>query len=194
MPLCKIRAHYGQLSEFERGRIVGMKEAGWANWRIVRHMGRGDVVIRRSWQEWVGSGRFKRHDGSDGLTATTDRKDRLVVRSAVTEPDSGLSTIRWATHTQVSPMTIHRWLLCPYNHRRRVWRRLGQRVDLVFTTARHTGPHSGDMVWVAISFDGWTPLAGIRGNIQHSSTWTTFSENCFATVLFKVPLPYFSAR
>ncbi|GFT54683.1 integrase catalytic domain-containing protein [Trichonephila clavipes] len=33
----RIRAHYEQLSEFERGRIIGQKEAGWANWRIARH-------------------------------------------------------------------------------------------------------------------------------------------------------------
>ncbi|GFX04580.1 hypothetical protein TNCV_901081 [Trichonephila clavipes] len=35
--LChRIRAHYEQLSEFEGGRIIGLKEAGWANRRIVR--------------------------------------------------------------------------------------------------------------------------------------------------------------
>ncbi|GFU19184.1 hypothetical protein TNCV_4397681 [Trichonephila clavipes] len=27
---CTIRAHYEQLSEFERGRIIGLKEGGWA--------------------------------------------------------------------------------------------------------------------------------------------------------------------
>ncbi|GFW99746.1 HTH_Tnp_Tc3_2 domain-containing protein [Trichonephila clavipes] len=53
-----------QLSGFERGRIIGLKEAGWANRIIARHMGRSDVVIRRCWQEWVGSSRFQRHDGS----------------------------------------------------------------------------------------------------------------------------------
>ncbi|GFS94214.1 hypothetical protein TNCV_3786711 [Trichonephila clavipes] len=42
----RIRAHYEQLSEFERGRIIGLKEAGWANRRIARHMGRSDAAIR----------------------------------------------------------------------------------------------------------------------------------------------------
>ncbi|GFT97166.1 hypothetical protein TNCV_3858241 [Trichonephila clavipes] len=42
-----IRAHYEQLSEFERGRIIELKEGGWANWRIARHMGRSDGAIRR---------------------------------------------------------------------------------------------------------------------------------------------------
>ncbi|GFT46570.1 transposable element Tc1 transposase [Trichonephila clavipes] len=35
MPHRRNRAHYKQLSEFERGRIIGLKEARWANWRIV---------------------------------------------------------------------------------------------------------------------------------------------------------------
>ncbi|GFV76820.1 hypothetical protein TNCV_4730401 [Trichonephila clavipes] len=28
-----IRAHYEQLSELVRGRIIGLEEAGWTNWR-----------------------------------------------------------------------------------------------------------------------------------------------------------------
>ncbi|GFW72572.1 uncharacterized protein TNCV_3798001 [Trichonephila clavipes] len=40
----RIRAHYQQLSEFERVRIIGLKERGWANRRIPRHMGRSDLI------------------------------------------------------------------------------------------------------------------------------------------------------
>ncbi|GFV59692.1 hypothetical protein TNCV_1907631 [Trichonephila clavipes] len=36
----RIRAHYEQLSEFERGGIIRLKKAGWANRRIAHHMGR----------------------------------------------------------------------------------------------------------------------------------------------------------
>ncbi|GFW32248.1 HTH_Tnp_Tc3_2 domain-containing protein [Trichonephila clavipes] len=60
----RIRAHYEQLPEFERGHIIGLKEAGWANRRIARHMGRNDTAIRRCWKEWVNNGRFQRHVGS----------------------------------------------------------------------------------------------------------------------------------
>ena len=42
MPRRRIRAHYEQLSEFAKGRIIGLKEAGWANRRIARHLGRSD--------------------------------------------------------------------------------------------------------------------------------------------------------
>ncbi|GFV51686.1 HTH_Tnp_Tc3_2 domain-containing protein [Trichonephila clavipes] len=50
----------------------------------------------------------ERRDGSDRPRATADWEDRVIVRSAVTAPDSSLSTIRRATHTRVSTITIHR--------------------------------------------------------------------------------------
>ncbi|GFW39548.1 uncharacterized protein TNCV_3908571 [Trichonephila clavipes] len=65
---------YEQLSEFERGRIIGMKEAGSANRRITRQMGGSDGAIRRCWQERMDSGRFQRHDGSGRPWATADRE------------------------------------------------------------------------------------------------------------------------
>ncbi|GFX08620.1 hypothetical protein TNCV_4171191 [Trichonephila clavipes] len=51
-----------QLSQFQRGRIIRMKEAGSANRRITHHMGRSDAAIRRYWQERVDNSRFQRHD------------------------------------------------------------------------------------------------------------------------------------
>ncbi|GFW21573.1 HTH_Tnp_Tc3_2 domain-containing protein [Trichonephila clavipes] len=118
MPRRRIRAHYEQLSEFERGRIIGLKEEGWANRRIARHMGQSDAAIRRCWQEWVDRGRFKRHDGSGRPRTTADRQDRLIARSAVTALDTLLSTVRRTTRTRVSTMDIHRRLiernLCSY--------------------------------------------------------------------------------
>ncbi|GFU25774.1 uncharacterized protein TNCV_5103591 [Trichonephila clavipes] len=75
----RIQAHDEQLSKFERGRIIGLKEAGWANGRIACHMGRLDAAIRRCWQEWVDNGRFQRHDNSGQNRATVGREDRLSV-------------------------------------------------------------------------------------------------------------------
>ncbi|GFT74223.1 uncharacterized protein TNCV_4081441 [Trichonephila clavipes] len=42
MPLHRFRRQYEQLSQFERGRIIGMMEAGWTARRIVRH---SDCVV-----------------------------------------------------------------------------------------------------------------------------------------------------
>ena len=44
------------------------------------------------------------------------------------------------------------------DHRRRVWRRLGQCAHPAFTIARHTGPQPGVMVWGAISLDRRTQI------------------------------------
>ncbi|GFT10355.1 uncharacterized protein TNCV_3735841 [Trichonephila clavipes] len=50
-----------------------------------------------------------------------------------------------------------RFQMCSNNHRRRVWRHQGLRVDPAFTIARHKSPQLGVMVWGDISFDSWTP-------------------------------------
>ncbi|GFY08925.1 uncharacterized protein TNCV_4661171 [Trichonephila clavipes] len=107
----RILAHYEQLSKFERGRIIGLKQAGWENQRIARRMGRSDDAIRRCWQERIDGGRFQLHDSRGRPRATADREDRLIIRSAVTAPDSSLSIIRRATRTRVSIMTIQRRMI-----------------------------------------------------------------------------------
>ncbi|GFV57629.1 transposable element Tc1 transposase [Trichonephila clavipes] len=55
--------------------------------------------------------------------------------------------------------------LCSDNHRRRAWRRLGQRADPAFTIARHTSHQQQVMVWGAISFDSPTSLDVIRSTL-----------------------------
>ncbi|GFT30311.1 transposable element Tc1 transposase [Trichonephila clavipes] len=97
-----IRAHYEQLSEFKRYRIIELKEAAWnqADW---------------------------------GFIVFSDES---------------------------------RFHLCPDDHRRRVWRRPGQRADYAFTIACHTGPQQGVMVWDAIFFSR-IPLVVIGRHLQH---------------------------
>ncbi|GFU81410.1 HTH_Tnp_Tc3_2 domain-containing protein [Trichonephila clavipes] len=102
---------YEQLSEFQRGRISGLKEAGWANRGIVHPMGESDAAIRRCCQEWVDNDRFQRHDGSDRPRFIAVREDRLIVRYAVTASDSSLPTIRCVTRILVSTITIHKGLI-----------------------------------------------------------------------------------
>ncbi|GFU71610.1 hypothetical protein TNCV_3035501 [Trichonephila clavipes] len=40
MPLRRNRRQYEQLTDFDRGRIIGLREAGWSNRRIDRPLGR----------------------------------------------------------------------------------------------------------------------------------------------------------
>ncbi|GFX21115.1 HTH_Tnp_Tc3_2 domain-containing protein [Trichonephila clavipes] len=207
MPRRRIRAHYEKLSEFERGRIIGLKEGGWANRRITRHMGRSDAVIRRCWQEWVSSGRFQRHDGSGRPRATADQEDRLIVRSAVTALDSLLTTIRRTTSTRVFIMNIHRqtdgwnhadwrrivlsdescFQLSPDDRRRRVWRRPGQRASPVFTIACHTGPQQGVMVRGAFSYEAGPLWASLEAHLQQAHRYV---DGILRTVLLPFLLKY----
>ncbi|UYV69341.1 hypothetical protein LAZ67_6003273 [Cordylochernes scorpioides] len=220
MPRRKIRAHYEHMSEFETGRAIGLKEAGWSNRLIAEHLCRSDAAIRRCWQKWVNNGK---------------REDRAIVRMAVAAPESTLSTIQRVTGTQVFKMTInrrlrernlrarrplrclplapvhrqvgtqwcrerstwncadwgrivfsneYRFLLCPDDRRKRVWRRPGQRVDPGLTVEHHTGPQQGVMVWGDISFDSRIPLVVIPGTLT--------AQRYVDDILRPVMLPFLS--
>ncbi|GFV80113.1 uncharacterized protein TNCV_1476761 [Trichonephila clavipes] len=80
VPHHRIRAHYEQLPEFERDRIIELKEEDWTDKRIARHMGRSDAVIERCWQKWVDNDRFPRHDGSGRSRVTELLSDLLSQR------------------------------------------------------------------------------------------------------------------
>uniref|UniRef100_A0A3B1JN87 Tc3 transposase DNA binding domain-containing protein n=1 Tax=Astyanax mexicanus TaxID=7994 RepID=A0A3B1JN87_ASTMX len=60
------------LSDFESGRIVGLREAGWSNRRIGRHLGWSDMVVAQCWQQWITEGTVYRHRGSGCPRNTTD--------------------------------------------------------------------------------------------------------------------------
>ncbi|GFW10849.1 hypothetical protein TNCV_4919681 [Trichonephila clavipes] len=47
MPLCRFRRQYEQLSQFERGRIIGMMEGGWSAKQVSRRLGESDCVVKR---------------------------------------------------------------------------------------------------------------------------------------------------
>ncbi|UYV83849.1 hypothetical protein LAZ67_X000408 [Cordylochernes scorpioides] len=110
MPRRKIRAHYEHMSEFETSRAIGLKEAGWSNRLIARHLCRSDAAIRRCWQKWVNNGRMQRQDGSGRSRAKAELEDRAIVRMAVAAPESTLSTIQRVIGTQVPKMAINRRL------------------------------------------------------------------------------------
>lgn len=41
------------MSEFERGRIIGMMECDLSAWRIVSQIGHSDLTVRRYWDQWI---------------------------------------------------------------------------------------------------------------------------------------------
>ncbi|GFY06707.1 uncharacterized protein TNCV_3525631 [Trichonephila clavipes] len=69
MPLRHFRKQYEQLSQFERRRIIGIREAGWSARRVARQLGRYDCVVRS-----VGtSGSERCHLNEDNTQGALDR-------------------------------------------------------------------------------------------------------------------------
>ncbi|GFW51309.1 HTH_Tnp_Tc3_2 domain-containing protein [Trichonephila clavipes] len=170
----RIRAHYEQLSEFERGLINGLKEGGWDNRRIARHMGRSDATIRRCWQEWVHNGRFQHHSGSNRHWSTADQEDRLILRSAITELDSSSSTIRCWNHADWGRIVFSdksRFPLCSDDDRRRP----EQRAKPAFTIAPHTDSQQGELCSGGPIVLTAGPLwLSLDEHVQHIGTSTAF--------------------
>ncbi|GFV12790.1 HTH_38 domain-containing protein [Trichonephila clavipes] len=55
-------------------KLRDLREAGWSNRRIGRHLGRSDMVVARCWQQWVTEGRVYRRGGSGRPRNTNDRE------------------------------------------------------------------------------------------------------------------------
>ncbi|GFU77987.1 HTH_Tnp_Tc3_2 domain-containing protein [Trichonephila clavipes] len=76
MPLRRNRRQYEQLTDFDRGRIIGLREAGWSNRRIGRHLG------RERYGELLGVG----NSGSQKVECTVaEVPSRETIRRRLTE-------------------------------------------------------------------------------------------------------------
>ncbi|GFV36576.1 transposable element Tc1 transposase [Trichonephila clavipes] len=84
MPGKRARRHFSQLSEFERGLIIGMKTAGWSTRRVAAQV--------------------------DCSEKTTRREDRRIVRQALVDPTVTRSTIRADVGVAIVPQTVSRHL------------------------------------------------------------------------------------
>ncbi|GFY26730.1 uncharacterized protein TNCV_4374761 [Trichonephila clavipes] len=88
MPGKRARRHFSQLSEFERGLIIGMKTAGWSMRRIAGQADRSDCAVRNCLEQWVREGTHVRKTGSGATRKTTRREDQLIVRQALVDPQT----------------------------------------------------------------------------------------------------------
>ncbi|GFT37594.1 uncharacterized protein TNCV_4900951 [Trichonephila clavipes] len=78
MPLRRFRRQYEQLSQFERGKIIGMKEARRSASRVARQLGCSDCVVRRCWDQWIRKMSFTRRPGSGRPRQTSRREDHHI--------------------------------------------------------------------------------------------------------------------
>ncbi|GFY19060.1 uncharacterized protein TNCV_3877481 [Trichonephila clavipes] len=110
MPCKRARRHFSQLSEFERGLIIGMKTAGWSTYRVAGQVDRSECAVRNSWKQWTREGNLVRKTGSGATRKTTRRDDRKIVRQALVDPTVTRSTIRADVGVAIFPQTISRHL------------------------------------------------------------------------------------
>ncbi|GFU44771.1 transposable element Tcb2 transposase [Trichonephila clavipes] len=78
MPGKRARRHFSQLSEFERGLMIGMKTAGWSTRRVADQVDRLECAVRNCWEQWTRKGTHARKTGSGVTRKTTRREDRAA--------------------------------------------------------------------------------------------------------------------
>ncbi|GFX10853.1 transposable element Tcb2 transposase [Trichonephila clavipes] len=191
MPLRYFRRQDEQLSQFERGRIIGMMEAGWYARRKARQLGRSDCVVRRCWDQWTREMSFTRGRGSGRPRQTRRREDRHIIRNARVRPTVSSAAIQAQRQLHGPPlMPIRRRLRLERCHARgnwtaaewkqvvfsdefifnlssddnrvRVWRPRGEHLNPAFALQQHAAPTAGVMVWGAIAYNTRSPLVLIR--------------------------------
>ncbi|GFX38338.1 uncharacterized protein TNCV_3813841 [Trichonephila clavipes] len=106
MPGKRVRRHFSQLSEFERGLIIGMKTAGWSTRRVAGQMDRSECAVRNCWEQWTREGTHARKTRSGATMKTRRREDRRIVRQALVDPIVIRSTIRADEGVAIVPQTI----------------------------------------------------------------------------------------
>ncbi|KAI4469530.1 hypothetical protein MML48_1g04323 [Holotrichia oblita] len=78
MPRVRQHQHFVQFSDFERGRIIGMREAGLSLREIARRVNRNVSTVLRCWSKWSEEGVQHRRRGSGHPRRATDREERRL--------------------------------------------------------------------------------------------------------------------
>ncbi|GFT38154.1 transposable element Tcb2 transposase [Trichonephila clavipes] len=99
MPLGRFRRQYEQMSQFERGRIIGMMEAGWSARRVARQLDRSNCAVRKCWDQWIREMLFTPRPGSGRPRLISRREDHHIVRNARVQPTASSAAIQ----AQVAP-------------------------------------------------------------------------------------------
>ncbi|GFS83124.1 transposable element Tc1 transposase [Trichonephila clavipes] len=111
MPRCRIRAHYKQLSEFERDRIIGLKEARGANRRIARHDDESRFQLcpddhrSRVWRR-----RVQRANPAFSIARQISSKPGVMVRVAISLDSR--TPLTYFSHNKTRPQKAHVAMNC----------------------------------------------------------------------------------
>ncbi|GBL76159.1 hypothetical protein AVEN_234441-1 [Araneus ventricosus] len=111
MPLRRRRNHYQQLTEFERGRVVRLREGGFSFCDITERLGRNISTVHDCWQLWSKEGTVSRIPGSGRPRGTTEREDLHIRSMAVVHHTASAAEIQAAVGTTVTQPTVTNRLL-----------------------------------------------------------------------------------
>ncbi|GFY22842.1 transposable element Tc1 transposase [Trichonephila clavipes] len=117
MPRRRKGAKYEQISEFELGRIVGLREAGLSYRAVPARVQRNSSTIMRVSKQRTDEGRTARKSGSGPRNVTSARDDRRLELMAQTDRTTSSRQLaaQWSIATCVS--------LCASSIRRRLLQR-----------------------------------------------------------------------
>ncbi|GFW23612.1 HTH_Tnp_Tc3_2 domain-containing protein [Trichonephila clavipes] len=110
MPGKRARRPFSQLSEFQRGLIIGMKTVGWSTRCVACQVDRSECAIRNCWEQWTREGTHKRKFVSGVTRKTTRREDRRIVWQAPVDSKVTRLTIRADVGIAIVPQIISRHL------------------------------------------------------------------------------------
>ncbi|GFV98384.1 transposable element Tcb2 transposase [Trichonephila clavipes] len=113
MSLRRLRRQHAQLLQFERGRIIGMMEAGWSVRRVSRQLRRSDCVVRRCWDQWIREISFTRRPGSGHPRQTSRREDHHIVKRARVRGNWTTSEWNQVVFSDESRLNKFSDMLCP---------------------------------------------------------------------------------
>ncbi|GFW15964.1 transposable element Tcb2 transposase [Trichonephila clavipes] len=119
-------AKFEQISEFERGRIIGLREAGLSYRAVATRVQRNSSTIMRDSKKWTDEGRTARKFGSGPRNVTSARDERRLEQMAQTDRTASSRQLaaQWSTATRVA--------LCASSIRRRLLQR-GPRTRIPLT-------------------------------------------------------------
>ncbi|GFW47719.1 transposable element Tcb1 transposase [Trichonephila clavipes] len=183
MPSRRFRRQYEQLSQFQKGRIIGMMD-GWSARRVARRLGRSDCVGVR------GSERCHLHedqaqDALDRPTFGITAPITCAARDAYPSTPPGLDWCRargnWtaAEWNQVVFSDESRFNLSSDDNRVRVRRPRGEGLNPAFALQRHTARTAG----------------GVQDNARPHTA--RISQDCLHTVTnpsLACPIPRFASN
>ncbi|GBN76927.1 hypothetical protein AVEN_200071-1 [Araneus ventricosus] len=111
MPLRRRRCDYQQLTEFERYRVVGIREGGFSFRDVSERIGRNVSTVHDFWQQWSREGTASSRKGSGRPRGTAEREDRRVRRLSVAHRTASSAEFRAAVGNTVTQRTVTNHLL-----------------------------------------------------------------------------------